>query len=237
MKKAIRALMFLTTIISLVSCNNKTAHVSAFYNKKGEHVGDSIFIGQELQKITFVDTIYNIDSITFRRYSNSTSIQAIYTYYKGKQVFENTEYYKNGRIKDYLFINDVNSNNFYERTYSESGKLISVNGEIFFKGFLSELNTKTLELKPNATMEIIIYYPNPPDCVTSLYILQDSNKRGYVFGKDKYVSFVQRVFFDNKPKPIDKIKPWKKIDIWLEVHDKASDSSIYYNKPLFFKNG
>lgn len=228
MNKIILILLFLSFII--LSCETKNiVSKKPFFDSKGNYVGDSIFLNDLIDKITFADSTYIIDSIVFKRYADyKKHIQSIYTFKGGKNIFENIEYYTNGNMRKYAFIDEDNESYFYQRNYDTSGKLIDHIGEIFFQGYIEGINSETLEVKRNTTIKYNIFYPNPPDCVNEIYI-KDNDKKHKVFKKSKVLGFLQYVYQDN-----DKLGNFT-VDVGLEIRERGHDSVSYFNKPLFFK--
>jgi hypothetical protein len=140
-----------------------------------------------------------MDSIVFRWYDDlAGKLKEVLTFKEGKNVFENEEYYRNGKIKKYRF-NDVDDTSiFYQRTYDENGVMTSSTGHLFFNGFIVDSSaTKGSTIKKGTTISHRIYYPNPPDCVSRLYIKNDDGSVYDVFGKVTFINFGQAVYQDN----------------------------------------
>lgn len=220
-----------TIVVLFASCTNKEEVKSmAFFDSKGVHIGDSIYWGKYLHKIVFKDTSLIIDSIVFTRYNNpERTIKFKNTYLKGKPVFENIDYYENGTVKRYMFIDEDKPAYYYYRSYTPSGELLVQRGEVFFQGYLTEINPETLEIKKGTTMRISVFHPNPPDCKASVFVKLDGGKRADVFYNSDYISFLKSVAVDNNKHE----KLWTKIDLWLEL--VCGHDTLRYNKPVLYK--
>ena len=218
-------------LIFFISCDENIILQKPFYDSKGAHVGDSLFINKLIKKIIFIDTSYTIDSIIFNRYENSeNTLKNIRTFRKEKNIFENIDYFENGNIKKYSFIDEDNKNYFYERLYNDSGKIKSINGYLFFQGYVTNINTENLEIKKGQSIDYKIYYPNPPDCNVKIYIKYDDGTKFNVFKKSPFINFLQTVSNDNT-----ELGTYK-VNILLELMGKnKNDSIIQYNHELFYK--
>jgi hypothetical protein len=86
-----------------------------------------------------------------------------------------------------------------------------------------------LELKKGEQIDYKIYYPNPPDCKTKLYIKYDDGKLFDVFKKSTFMNFLQTTSNDN-----DQIGTYK-VNILLEIKGNNEDSAVDYNRVLFYK--
>lgn len=215
----------------LLSCKMKSSYfVKPFFDLHNKYVGDSIFVNGAISKIIFKDTTYEIDSIVFYRYSDLPAvIKSIKTFKKGKNIFENIEFYKTGRIKKYSFIDEDDSNYYYERLYHESGVLVKINGKIFFQGFIIDTTSKGSVMKIGSQIEYRIFYPNPPDCKTRIYIKNDDGTCYDVFRKSEFLDYLQTVFSTNS-----ELGNFK-VTVALDQDDKSMDTTITYQKSLIFK--
>jgi hypothetical protein len=221
--------LILLMIISACK-NDSQLVVKKFSDASGKVVGDSVFFNDVLQKIVFNDTTLIVDSIVYKRFNNQ-SIQSINTYVNGKKTFENIEYYENGTIKTYSFLDDNADSFFYRRNYNEQGELIDKKGTPFFQGYLTEIDVNTLEIKAGRDMNIKIFYPNPPNYKAFLYVKVDDTTKGDVFYQNEYIRFLKTVSVSIKKKPQEKI--WTLIDVWLEL--QGGGDTLYYNKPIYYK--
>ena len=226
-----RTILILLYSICFYSCKeDEKIEIRSFLNKNGDVIGDSILLNSVLQKVVFKDTSFIIDSIVYERFKNK-HLKSVYTYLNGERVFENKDYYDNGKIKKYSFLDDKNPNYFYTRNYDSTGLLVNEVGELFFQGFLTEINPETLEVKKGTDMDIKIFYPNPPDCKAFLYVSLDDNIKGDVFYQNQYIDFLKTVSVSIDKELGDKV--WTEIDIWLELQGERD--TLFYNKPIFYK--
>ena len=79
----------------------------------------------------------------------------------------------------------------------ENGVLIKINGYLFFQGFIIDTTSKNLDIKKGSTINYRIYYPNPPDCISSIYIKNDDGSTYDVFKKSSFLNFLQTTYQDN----------------------------------------
>jgi hypothetical protein len=226
-----RSLFILLTIAFLLESCKENYTQKSFFDTKGNYLGDSIFVNNRIMKIVFTDSSFEIDSIVFRRYNNTKhSLQSKNTFKKNKTIFENINYYENGNIAQYLFINDDNENDYYERLYSDDGIIRYTKGYPFFKGFIIDtVSPKGMDIKRGVTICYRIYYANPPDCETKIYIKYDDGAIYDVFKKSKVVDFLQTVYQDN-----DEIGIYK-VNVFLELKEKNTDTTLKYNKDVIFR--
>ena len=217
--------------IVLISCNERKTYLKKpFVDSKGKYIGDSFFVNNLIRKIVFVDSSYFIDSIVFNRYENfAKTLKDIRTFRMGKNIFENIDYFENGNIKKYSFIDEDNKDYFYERNYDNTGRLSSTKGYLFFQGYITNINTDNLEVRKGVSIDYKIYYPNPPDCKVNLYIKYDDGTKHDVFKKSKFLNFLQTVYQDN-----NELGTFK-TNILLELKDKNTDSILRYNNELIYK--
>lgn len=156
-------------------------------------------------------------------------IESINTFRKGKKAFENIYFHENGKISLYEFLDDNCENCFYKKEYDEDGKVISVNGELFFQGYLDKINPKTLEVKNDGKrMHISIFHPTIPYCENNLYVKLDTVK-AKVFSSNKYISFLEDVYVDTDKHE----KEWTEIDVWFEVI--CEEDTLLYHNPIYYK--
>lgn len=220
-------IIYLIAVIFINACNKTSPNnIVPFVDSNGKHIGDSIFVDEKILKIIFSDTSIYIDSIVFDYHDNQI-LKSKQTFMNGRLVFENIDYYENGNIKKYKFIDDKVDSYFYRRFYNLSGIAIETTGELFFKGFIEGIDDN-FEIKIGDTIGYSIFYPNPPDCKTELYIKID-NEPYFVFSKSEYIDCLQTVTasYSNLG--------FNETDIWLSIKDNQTDSIQYYNKPLFIK--
>jgi hypothetical protein len=229
MNKYYFAIVLSTTLFA--SCKEEIRYGKVpFFDSCKKYIGDSIFENSRLVRLTFIDTSYEIDSIVFSRYNNSSNtLKSVHTYKKGKPVFENIEYYQNGVVKKYSFIDEDNPNYYYERLYHDNGALIKINGYLFFQGFIVDTASKNLNIKVGSTINYRIYYPNPPDCVSHIYIKNDDGSMYDVFKKSIFMNFLQTTYQDNSTEGV------YKVNVMLEQKDKSMDTTVYYNRPFIYQ--
>ena len=226
MKKYLINILFLTF---LFACKEKDRYTKKpFYNSHKQYVGDSIFINDYINKIVFIDSSYDIDSVVFNWYVNTHKIKSMQTFRGGKNVYENKEYYENGNIKKYLFIDEDSSNYYYERLYNLNGHLEKVIGYLFFQGYIIDTTSKNIDIKKGATIQYLIYYPNPPDCATRIFIKSDDGTIYDVFSKSNFLDFLQTVYQD-----IPRAGTYK-VNVALEQKDLSRDTIINYSKAAIF---
>lgn len=233
MKQTNKNLLIVILLLSVIinSCKiNDRIEIRSFSNKNGDVIGDSVFLNDVLQKVVFKDTSLMIDSVVYEWFENK-SLKSVYTYIEGKKVFENKDYYENGTIKKYSFLDDKCPNCFYTRNYDSKGLLINELGELFFQGYLTEINPETLEIKNGTDMDVKIFFPSPPDYKAFLYVDLDNNIKGDVFFQDKYVGFLKTVSVDIDKELGDKV--WSEIDVCLELQGERD--TLFYRKPIFYK--
>jgi hypothetical protein len=221
----------ITFVNLLLSCNDEAGYVSRpIFDIHKKYIGDSIFVNHAIMKIIFIDTSYEIDSIVFSRYDNSSkSLKSIKTFKGGNNIFENIDYYENGNIKQYSFIDEDNGNYYYERQYHDSGPLIKIRGNIFFQGYIVDTVSKNLDVKVGSTVDYRIYYPNPPDCNVKIYIKNEDGTVYDVFGKSNFLNFMQTVYKDN-----NKLGNFK-VTVLLELKDNSMDTTINYSHSFVYK--
>lgn len=176
----------------LVACGSaEVVRQSAFFDKQGRHVGDSIYINDCVRKIILVDSTYFIDSIVFERIDgDGKKIKSVRTFRAGREVFENIDYYENGKVKKYRFVDEDEPLYFYERVYDTEGRVISAKGRPFFQGFINN-NTNSDTVKVGTDISYKIYFPNPPDCKSELYVEQDDGKLYSVFKQNPFIGFLR----------------------------------------------
>ena len=155
-------------------------------------------------------------------------MKSLKTFKGGKNIFENIDYYENGNIKKYSFIDEDNSNYYYERLYHSSGALMKINGYLFFQGYIIDTVSKNLDIKKGTIMSYRIYYPNPPDCSAKIYIANDDGKLYDVFKKSNFINFLQTVYQDN-----NEIGTFK-VNILLELKENNLDTIARYTHGLLY---
>lgn len=225
--KIIILYLYATLFISACKISNSSKIVQ-FVDSNGKHIGDSLFSNDKIVKIIYFDSTLYVDSVVFEYHDqDKLFLKSKQTYMNGHLVFENIDYYENGNIKFYKFIDEDNEKYYYKRFYNLSGKMIQEYGELFFQGFIKNLD-ETFDFKLGDTIEYSIFYPNPPDCETNLYIMID-NEPHYIFSKNEYVNCLQTVkaCFSNIG--------YNKTDVWLSIKENYNDSVLYYNKPLYIE--
>jgi len=231
MRKITLYIVVLIFISLLSSCKDKSVYLKKqFFDSKNKYIGDSIFINNIIKTIVFKDSSYVIDSIVYNRYNNSVNnLKSIQTFKNGKNIFENIDYFENGNIKRYSFIDEDNSNYYYQRNYDSNGNFLNTYGYVFFKGYVTNINLDNLEVKKGTTIDYKIFYPNPPDCKAKIYVRVNDSTLFDVFHKSKYLNFLQTVVKDN-----NELGTYQ-TNILLELKQNNNDSVIRYDKTLFFK--
>lgn len=218
---------FIFFLLFIFSCKESVNEQKPLYNPSGKHIGDSILRNNKLAAIVFSDSKYEIDSILFKY--NKKKLVKQETLKAGKKVFENIEYYDNGSIKRYTFLDEDNSSFYYERIYDSSGNLISDNNNLFFQGFIVDnINTAGTDIRKGTTIEYRVYFPNPPDCTTNLYIKNDDGTIYNVFKKATFVNFLQTVRQDN-----DELGTFK-VNILMEQRDNKTNKVRQYEHAVIF---
>lgn len=219
--------------IAALSCNNQTVYSSKpFFDSYGKKVGDTVFYDNLIKKIVFTDSSYQIDSVVFSRYdSPDKTVKSVNTFMNGKHVFENVDYYQNGKIAKYKFLDKEKSNIFYERLYSSSGRLLQTWGNVFFQGYLVDTMAINEEkLKKGTSTAFRVFYPNPPDCIASVYVMdEDTGEKYDVFQKSSFLNFLQTTWQDNQS------SGYFKTTVLLELFDKHADTTIKYSQTVFFE--
>lgn len=210
------------------NCTEKNNYeVRAFYSN-GSYVGDSIFLNYRIKKIVFSDRSYKLDSIVYERFDNpGNSIKSIQSFMKGHIVFENIYYYENGKIKKYLFLDEVDSSYFYKREYDQYGK-VKNSGNLFFQGYTTNIRPSTGQVKLGTTVQYSIFCPSPPDCITEVYIKFLNGDTLDVFRKNAYLPFLYITYGDNN------VLGNFRTDIWTKITDIESDTAMFYNNPIIF---
>ncbi|MFT3703001.1 MAG: hypothetical protein QM802_11560 [Agriterribacter sp.] len=218
-------------LIVLLFCSSCKEKMDSTYrpmlNSSGRHVGDSILTNGILTKIVFVDSLYIIDSIVFSRYNNNI-LASIKTFKNGKQVFSNSEYSLSGKLRRYIFKDEDNPNYYYERRYDSLGNFVTESGQLFFQGYIDNINDTNLEVPKGTILNAKIFFPNPPDCDIEIYVKNDENILR-VFHQSKFIDFLQTASWDN-----DEIGDFK-MDIWLDLKVKNSGGVTQFNKELIYK--
>lgn len=230
-------IFFVTFILVelLASCRQRNIiEKKPILNSNNLHIGDSIFENNLLSKIVFTDSSLTLDSIVYTRWtSNSKNIKTIKSFVYGKQAYENIDYYENGNIKTYQFLDFSCKNCFYKRDYDSLGNLISVNGNHIFECNIDKINLKTLTIKKGMTINIQLFYANPPDCKTFTYVKFADNEKKDVFHQSKLVSFLKTVAVDNNSYNTN--KEWSEIEIGVEVKDNKTNKIDTSSKSLLYK--
>lgn len=215
----------------LFGCGSEeNVYQSAFYDAAGKHIGDSVYLNGVIQKIVMRDSTYYIDSIVFSRYKNTgNTLKSAYTFKDGRRIFQNVDYYENGKIEKYAFIDEEQPTYRYERYYSEKGEVSDVRGYLFFQGFIENMSDIGIDVKLGTDLQYKIYYPNPPDCHVELYVEQDDGQLYNVFKKSKYIDFLKTVANSNESLGTFKV------DIHLQLKDPSLDTIATYNHTFIFK--
>lgn len=215
-------------ITFLISCNNSNdiILIPIIDTKKG-YVGDSCFIDDKLYAIKLYDSLRNIDSIIFSYHENG-NLKNKLSYFKGKMVYENIAYYKNGQPAIYQFTSVKSENYFYEILYDTLGNIKEKNGKLFFQGFVDKINENLEVVDDGNDMHLSIYYPNIPKTTIRVYVKFDEGDID-VFKQNEYINYLKEVWIETN---IDE-KEWTIVDVWME--EIYNNDTIRYNKPLYFK--
>ena len=198
--------------------------VKHIYGLNKSFLGDSIFKGDLLLKVVFIDSSFGIDSITYARYPDNT-LKSISTFKNGLPVFERIEFYNNGNIKKYEFI-DIESKYSYERDYNENGVLDSALGKPFFSCILAGINGRTVQ--HDSLLSAYLYAPIPPNVETRIYTKfddsteEDFDRRPYL--KNLFRESLRATKVGNQE--------W---DIHMKFYDKDMDTTYDISTPLIFK--
>ena len=200
--------IFLNFGFYFAACNrNPSCKVKSFYYSDGVHIGDSIFVNNNLHKIQYFDSTYHVDTIVFDYWENKNILKSQKSYKNGIAVFENIEFNENGTIKYYLFLSD-NGKFGYERFYNQFGKADSSWGIPFFNYYVDGVNSKN-EVKKDSTFFVSVHIPSPPDCKTD---------NPNLFYKSNYVNSLREVVLT--PKEIGMYS----IFLVLRIKDPLNDS-------------
>ncbi len=220
-------------LIYLSSCNERDKYTrTPFFDSKKTHIGDTVFLDGRIDKIIFKDTSYKIDSIVYRWYKNSPSkLYSIVSMRNNNHVFENIYYHENGNIKEYHFHGDENSSLFYDRYYDNYGNLQTIEGDVFFIAyFIDTLNNNPYKVKFGTTTEYRLYYPNPPDCISNIFLKSIDGKQYNVFNKSSFLNYLLTSYQDNKIK-----EGIFRADIELQLKEKKLDSTAKYCMSYIFE--
>ena len=231
-----KPLFFLLTTVLAIACNSKELIVrKPILDKNRIKIGDSIFNNKNLVKIIFTDTTLIVDSIVYKRFNISTNkIKSISTFIKGKRVFENIEYHENGKIKEYRFIDEDSDTYFYSRIYDTSGHFLDKQGKLFFQIYLHDTsNLEGLAIKEGSNLFINVFYPNPPDLKSFLFVRFSDNKKIDVFSENKIMNCLKSVYTENTLK--DKSVNWREINIGLELSEVDGNIIDTFGKKVFYK--
>jgi hypothetical protein len=208
--------------------------IKPIVNSKNIHIGDSILKDGFLERVVFSDTTLLLDSIVYTRFNNNErTLKAVNSFRNGKKTLENIEYYENGNLKAYRFIDSESPNCFYERLYDEAGKRIATNGKAFFQGNVNEIDADSLSVKVGTTISIKIFYPNPPDSKTFLYVHFDEEGKKDVFHPAPSIPFLKTVKVDNND--YDPKVQWRSIDVGLEIKDTLNNQIDSVRQSLIYK--
>ncbi len=225
-------IILLSFLLFTFSCvNNKdNIKVVKVNDANNNHIIDSIYINNYIHKIVYIK--FYIDSIVFS-YDTDNRLVAKNTYKKGVRVFENIEYFSNGNINIYEFI-DADNEYHYIREYDKKGMLIKITGNPFFNVYLDSLDFDTQEIKLHTDLGINVFFPNPPNYKPDLYVVGPSSQKWRVFHVNKFVPFLKQVSVSNNK--IDLNKPWNSIRICMDMQGKDKNDIYNYCMPeLYYK--
>ncbi len=217
--------------MALIICSCKRTdnlRYKAFYNSENKKIGDSVFLNKMLTKVIFIDKAYFIDSIVYKRYNND-SLKSVNTFRKGKIVFENKEYYENGKVKDYFFIDEDNPKASFQASYNQSGICNRVVGAAFFQIYYTGVN-KDATVKLNTQVRLNAFFPNPPNAIIKVFIRnEDGSIYDNIFSQNKHIIFLKQTSWDNTD------LGYYKIDVCLDITINCSDKSLQFHDPLTFQ--
>jgi hypothetical protein len=221
-------LLFVIVSFATSSCDFNDSRIDrAFFDVNGSKLGDSIMQGGILNKLVFTDLSCDIDSIVYTYYDNG-KLASYKTYKKGKPVFQNLEYYENGNIKKFSFIDEDRESYYYERQYFESGLLKSISGKPFYQCYLHD----TIDNNPNfvkgSEITYRIFAPTPPDCESKVYIYDSLTSEKLQLRRNKSIGYLFEVIQDADD------TGYFKVDINLELKDKSMDTVYTYKNNIIF---
>jgi hypothetical protein len=226
-----KAIIFFILSCTMCACRSGNVHtVVPFFDDHGKHIGDSVFAEGGLKKIIVRDSTYQLDSIVFDYFRESKGgLKSKYTYRDGKQVFQNIDYFENGRVKAYRFIDQLHKENIYERLYNDKGFLLKINGTPFFQGVVNNMNIESLSVPLGVPVIYKIYFPNPPDCESNVMVKYDDGTIHDFLSKDPYIEFVKSDLID-----MDSVGVYR-TNFILQLEEKQIDTSFTFERPLIFK--
>lgn len=190
----IMKILFFIILALFLSCSSRELVERPLYDSWNRYIGDSVLEKNKLKKIMIQDQNYFFDSIVYDRYDNG-KLKSSRTYSKGNLVFENVEYFENGEIKSYKFL-DSRSGSTYQREYNSSGVNTSVIGEPFFCVVLENVLPHGTAFIGDTTY-YRVFYPNPPDTDTKFYIKQKNGELYDVFRTSPAINFLQTTSHSN----------------------------------------
>ena len=190
---------YILTIMLESSCNYNSSLPTKkpIYDYDNRIIGDSIFQRGRIVRLEFSEVAWHIDSIVINRYNNwDKSIKSVYSYFQGKKVFENIDYFENGKIEKYEFLDANCDDNIYSRHYNKDGSFLHQDGCIPINLYTDTNANENLEVRNNSLVRLYVYYPNPPDCKTFVYHEGKGKALYEVFGQDKNIRFMKTVKVD-----------------------------------------
>lgn len=218
--------------IVLLGCRDKKDNeiYIPIVSEDGIRIGDSVLLNQNLSKLVFVDSSLWIDSIVYYYSYFFKKIQAIKTYKRGREVLENISFHSNGSVKTYEFVSSVNENYFYRRDYDTNGVCINSDGEVFLEKHFSKIDPNTREVIDDGDrMHIRVFYPQPPDCKSFVFVTFADSLKMDVFKQNKIIGFLKEVWVDTEIED----KEWSAINFGMEMICK--NDTLQYEKMFYFK--
>lgn len=218
-----RPLILIISLL-LVACKGDLNQINKpFYSLSGEHIGDSVFIGNTLQKIVFRSGVDFVDSITFDANGNYSSFE------HGEMRYESVKYHEDGRISAYSFRYSSCTECNFTVQYDNNGENVKLMGSFFFQGRISDTNTETLEIKRGTELVITLLYPSPPDFRVRTFIRNKEGEEGEVFFKSRYVGFSSAT-----ATTLSELGDFE-TNICIELRDTNDRIVREYSKSLFYR--
>ncbi len=218
--------LFIATWLLFFSCKpaKSKCTIRHIYTSSNTILGDSIFWDGKLSKVIFSDTIFGIDSIVYVWNSNGR-LASVTNLKNGLPIFERVNYFDNGHIKKYEFI-DLTSKFSYERDYNISGKIDTILGKPFFSCILRGMYSGNVP--QDSLLRAYLYAPIPPNVETKIYTRFDDGSQED-FDRRRYLT---NLFREDIRARGDGNKRW---DIHMKFYDKDKDTIIDISAPLIFK--
>ena len=149
------------------SCSERiefTSELIPLYYNSGREGVDTL-----IKSYPYYDTLLYKEG-EFKLYYSTGELKEKSTWIENCLTNECIIYYKNGNIREYRFYN-INGVLCYYRQYNEDGTLKKSVGQPFIQGIVSEY-----ELKVGDKSVTQIYIASPPNCVHSVYGIDDNGR-------------------------------------------------------------